>query len=216
MSLQNIIDKAVTLQVDRKKVSGQTISRSGLVKTSSIASHVPWRFKVEFHSGLRFSESREIIEELDRVDRVLPQTINIGASNPALSYITEYRGDFPNVVSSATLVSHSGLNIVLNVPATGGGSGTGTLLFRAGDLITFDGHKYPYSVTRDVKYSGSSITVPVNRPVITLSDNPVGKTLMVGSDVTWEVVLVKRPAWRVIPYDRVEFDGAFEFIEQIS
>ena len=46
MSIQTIIDNATFLTVDKKKLAGQSLSRSGVLLTATVASAVPYRFVV--------------------------------------------------------------------------------------------------------------------------------------------------------------------------
>jgi hypothetical protein len=70
MSLQTIINDAVGIEFIRRKVAGQTISRSGQVKIASIASNVPWQMIVEPRPGMIWEDYRDTLEEIDRLDRV--------------------------------------------------------------------------------------------------------------------------------------------------
>lgn len=221
MSIQTIINNAVSIKVDRRKVVGQTVSRSGQVKIGSIASNVPWVFTVSMHTGLKYSANRSLVEELDRLDRVFTETIDIGGSNPGLGYITEYKGDLEAAdVNQLSVASTGVLTVTLNVNTISNPNVTSTsYIFRAGDYFQLDnGYKYPYTVTADVlRGSGTTVTVPINRPFINqASYTEVGKGVVVGSDVTWQVVMSKKPSWIVIPHDRIQFSDAFELVEVIE
>lgn len=213
-NLQTIVDNAMSITIDRHKTSGQVMTRSGLLKTAQIATNIPWFFTVEMHSGLSYSENRELTEEIDRLDRTEESEINIGNTNPGLAYITRYRGDSTGI-SSVTINSALGSNIYLNCTS----AGTGTYLFRKGDYIQpGSNYRYPYTVTADVPHSTSSnVTIPVSRPII-LQPSYVflNKTIRVGSNVSWRVKMMKKPMYSVIPYDRLEFSDAFQLVEVIE
>jgi hypothetical protein len=220
MSIQTIIDNAVTITFDRRKVVGQTVSRSGKVKIGSIASHVPWVMSIEMHPGLRYSTNRALTEEIDRLDRVFTETINIGNTNPQLSYITQYQGDFtPTQISQMEVFSASALEMVFDM-ANVVGDVPADVVFKKGDFVSVaGGYKYPYTVTADVtRGATSTITVPINRPFITDTTfgTVVGSAPIVGSDVTWNLVMTKKPSYAVVPYDRLEFNGVFELVEVIE
>jgi hypothetical protein len=218
MSLQTIIDNAMSINIERRKVSGYTVSRSGQIKLSSIASNVPWQMIVEMHSGLKYSTNRAVLEELDRIDRTLISTINIGNTNPGLAYITNYQGQLNSTqIGNITIASANVLNVVMNVSSVSASSGT--FVFRKGDYWMPTGaYKYPYTVTADVtRGSGSTITVPINRPFIDQAGyTEVGAGIKVGKDVTWNMVIISKPSYAVVPYDRIGWNGAFELVEVID
>jgi hypothetical protein len=218
MSLQTIINNSVAITIDRRKVSGYTVSRSGLIKISSIASNVPWQMTVEMHAGMKYSTNRNMLEELDKIDRTQTSTINIGNANPGLAYITSYQGELNSTqLSNITISSANVLNVVMNVSSVSASSGT--YVFRKGDYWMPTGaYKYPYTVTADVtRGSGSTITVPISRPFIDQAGyTEVGAGIKVGKDVTWNMLIVTKPSYSVIPYDRIAWDGAFELAEVIE
>ena len=219
MSIQTIIDNAVTITFDRRKVVGQTVSRSGIVKIGSIASKVPWVMSIEMHPGLQYSTNRALTEEIDRLDRVFTETINIGNTNPQLSYITQYQGDFTSTqISQMEFFQANVLQLTFDM-ANVVGDVPSDVVFRKGDFISLEGgYKYPYTVTSDVvRGSTSTVTVPINRPYIPQAAfGPTGKAPVVGSDVTWEMVMTKKPSYAVVPYDRLEFNGVFELVEVVE
>lgn len=218
MSLQTIINNCVAITIDRRKVSGYTVSRSGLIKISSIASNVPWQMTVEMHAGMKYSTNRNMLEELDKIDRTQTSTINIGNTNPGLAYITSYQGELNSAqISNITISSANVLNVVMNVSAVS--ASATSYVFRKGDYWMPNGaYKYPYTVTADVQRgSGSTITVPINRPFIDQAGyTEVGAGIKVGKDVSWNMVIITKPSYAVIPYDRIAWDGAFELAEVIE
>lgn len=218
MSLQTIVDNAMSITIDRRKVSGYTVSRSGQIKISSIASNVPWQMTIEMHSGLKYSQNRAVLEELDRIDRAITSTINIGTSNPGLAYLTKYQGDLSTSdIGNITVAAANVLTVTLDVSSVSAGSGA--YVFRKGDYFTLDGaYKYPYTVTSDVlRGAGSTLSVPINRPFITQSGyTTVGAGIEVGKDITWNMVIISKPSYSVVPYDRIAWNGAFELVEVIE
>jgi len=219
MSIQTIIDNAVTITFDRRKVVGQTVSRSGIVKIGSIASKIPWVMSIEMHPGLKYSTNRSLTEEIDRLDRVFTETVDIGSTNPALSYITRYMGDFtPTQIGQMTVSSAGSLTITFDMSSVVGDVPS-DVVFKKGDFVSLaGGYKYPYTVTSDVvRGSAGTINVPINRPFIDQQGfTEAGAVPVVGSDVTWELVMSKKPSYAVVPYDRLEFNGVFELVEVIE
>lgn len=218
MSLQTIINNAVSIQIDRRKLAGQTISRSGQVRISSVASNIPWSFVVQMHPALKYSTNRALVEQIDYLDRVFTETINIGNSNPGLAYITQYQGDLSSSqINAITVTGYNALLLELNVSAIGGLPAD--YIFRRGDYLQLDGvYKYPYTTTADVQRgSSSTVLVPLNRPFIPQSGYiTVGAGIQVGPDVTWNVVMSKKPGYQIAPHDRLEFLDSFELVEVIE
>lgn len=218
MSLQTIIDNAMSITIDRRKVSGYTVSRSGQIKISSIASNVPWQMTVEMHSGLKYSTNRAVLEELDRIDRTIISTINIGSSNPELAYVTSYQGDLnTSQLSSITIDTANVLTVTMNVSAVS--TSSTNFVLRKGDYFKPTGaYKYPYTVTADVTRGVSStVSVPINRPFIDQSGyTEAGAGIVVGKDVTWNMVIVSKPSYTIVPHDRIAWSGAFEIVEVIE
>tara|TARA_R110002153_G_scaffold13914_1_gene51275 strand:+ start:36 stop:704 length:669 start_codon:yes stop_codon:yes gene_type:complete len=217
MSLQTIVDNATYVTIYRKKIAGQSISRSGRLLTSEVVSAVPYQFTSGMHSGLQYSTNRGLTEELNALDVTEESTINIGTSNIGLAYITKYLGDLTvnNQPGNAVVISATGTSLVLN---TVGVVGTG-MLFRKGDYIQLSGaYRYPYQVTADVFMASGAITatVPLSRPFIPQDGyTTVGAGIVYGSAVSWRVKMINKPRYSVLPGDVLQFDDKFEFIEYI-
>lgn len=218
MSLQTIIDNAVSVEFIRRKLAGQTISRSGQVKIASVANNVPWQMVVDPRPGMRYADFRSLTEEIDRLDRIFIEVINIGSTNPGLAYITQYQGQLSTAqISSITVSSADALTITLNMSAVSTG-GT-TVCFEPGDFIQLAGnYKYPYTVTsRVLRGSGSTIEVPINRPFIDQAGyTETGAGILVGKDVTWQMVMTSKPNYRVVPGGFLEWSNVFELVEVIE
>lgn len=183
MSLQTIIDNAVSIEFVRRKLAGQSLSRSGLIKIASVANNMPWQFIVEPRPGMKYADYRELTEEIDRLDRVFIEVVDIGNTNPGLEYITRYQGTLTGTeLSTITVASASALTITLNVSGFTGGT---KVVFEPGDLIQLGGnYKYPYTVTsRVLRGSGSTVEVPINRPFIDQAGyTEVGASILVGKE----------------------------------
>ncbi len=211
MSIQTFLDRATFLTVDKRKVSAQTITRSGQVKTAEVASANPYRFAFGVTAGYTYSENRGALEELDSLDITVEENIDIGTTNTNLSYLTALQG---TLGGSPTITSASGLSIVVN---TGGATGSGTALKKGDFIQPGTGYRYPYQVTADVTWNASSITVPIHRPFLTQSGYTVsGKPLLLGSAVTWNVKMVNKPSYTVLPHDRFSLDNDVELVEIIT
>jgi len=222
MSIQSIIDKAETLTVFKKKLSGSTISRSGRIRTAQVASAQPFRFSVQYAPMQKYEPLRGVLEEIDRLDTVFTEAIDIGSTNTGLSWITSYQGDLSDAqVGQLTVDSASAQTITVDTSAVTGSTATDYLV-KAGDYIQFDtGYKYPYCVTQDVQIGavGPSTTasIPVHRPILSQNGYTIaGKGILVGNDVTWQVKMLTKPAYTVLPSRYVEFTGPFELMELIE
>jgi hypothetical protein len=221
MSLQTIIDNATSINVGRTKLASSTISRSGRIKTGIQAGNQPFFFNVAMSPASLYVNFRDTLEEIDRLDAIFSANINIGSTNAGLSWITQYQGD----LSSAQLgqitasTTFAGNTIELGVGSVTGGSST-DVVFKAGDYFTFDsGYKYPYTVVSDVTLgTGSTISVTLNRPIITQSGYTIdnSKGILVGTDVTWQVKMLTKPSYTITPDRFVEFNGEFELIEVVE
>lgn len=211
MSIQTFLNRATFLTVDKRKVSAQTITRSGQVKTAEVASANPYRFAFGVTAGYTYSENRGALEDLDSLDITVEEQIDIGTTNTNLSYLTALQG---TLGGSPTITSASGLSIVVN---TSGATGSGTALKKGDFIQPGTGYRYPYQVTADVTWNASSITVPIHRPFITQSGYTVsGKPLLLGSAVTWNVKMVNKPSYTVLPHDRFSLDNDVELVEIIT
>lgn len=105
MSIQNIIDQAQQIEIDRKKFVGQTMSRSQRIKTSERSTAQPWRFKITPPGALKWADSRGFIEVIDTNDRINEYEISLN-NNSAMNYITAYQGGLStSQVNSLTIFS---------------------------------------------------------------------------------------------------------------
>lgn len=216
MSLQTIINNASEINIDRRKVTSSVVTRSGQLKTAERLPSV-YSFTVSVADGLKFSTNRSLIEELDRLDTTIEEEVNIGDSNTGLDYITSYQGICNAAqIGQITVTSATGGNIVLNTTSvTGSPSGD---LFKKGDYIQLDNsYRYPYTVTADVAFHATTVTVPIHRGFLDQSGYTVsGKGIEVGKDVSWRVKAIQNPTYSIIPHDRISFSGNFQLVEVIT
>ena len=222
MGIQTIIDNATFITINKRKVAGSTVSRSGHLKTADRGVNF-YQFTVGMHPGLTYSTSRDILEDLDTQDIITEANVSL-TNNSNQNYLTAYQGNIAQaqldnitVVSPPTAVT-GGANITLNCSsATGSG-----LLFKKGDFIQPKGdtgtYRYPYQVTSDVTFSTSAtLNVPVHRGVLSQDGvdlNTYG--IRVGNDVRFHLQATKMPTYTVVPHDRIEFSSEFEFMEVLT
>ena len=89
--LQTIIDKCNGLNINRRNVVGIQITRNEIPRTSFTPTKNPWRFTLDMPNSIRYSEGRALMEDLDRLDRYLPETITF-SNNPKFSWMFDYQG----------------------------------------------------------------------------------------------------------------------------
>jgi len=214
MSFQTIIDNATFISVDKRKTTAMSVSRSGHIKTAERQPSV-YKFTVGSVPGLKYSENRGVLEDIDTADRTVEANISL-ANNSGMNYITAYQGGIDG--GSLSMVGADGKELYINASlATGSGT-----LFKKGDYLQPEGntgtYRYPYQVTSDVSFStGANVTIPVHRPV--LSQTGVSITsggVRKGTEVRFHVKAMSCPTYSIVPHDRIEFAGDFEFVEIIT
>lgn len=146
MSLQNIIDSAQQIEFDRRRIVAQTLSRSQRIKTAERNSAQPWRFIVTPAGSLKFSDNRDVIEDIMEADRV--DEAQIQFNNAA--YLTAYQGQ----------LNQTQLN-TLNISATTTASVTINSLPTIGDTINTT------NVTLTARSFSTTTSVTYNRALST-------------------------------------------------
>jgi len=212
--LQTIIDNATFMTISNRPLTGTSISRSGQYKTAERGPS-PYGISLGMHDGLTYSTNRDTLQALDNLDRTTEANISI-TNNSNMGYLTANLNGQTN--NACTLVGYNGADLYINASAATGAD----TLFKAGDWLQPLGntstYRYPYQVTTDVAFStGSNVTVPLNRPV--LSQSGVALTsggLRLGNDIRFHVKMFTFPEYSVVPHDRISFSGDFELIEVIT
>lgn len=162
MSLQNIIDTAVNIEVNRSKLVAQNVSRSGRISVASRNWSNPFRFVITPKPVWTASEFRAAFEVLFDRDRygthpMILNNINTSTGVAILgnSWMTKYQGGADstgdnNIDSYWATSDTSGTRIVLtNVNSTM--ITAGTYLVKQGDYLRPAGSRYPYIAQDDVK-----------------------------------------------------------------
>ena len=218
MSLQTIINQSTNLQIIRPRMTAQQVTRSGRLISNTVDTARPWRFQVTYRPAKRYADARGLVEDLDYLDRSYTEDIDIGDTNPKLSYITGYQGDFPN--ASITLKDVNEYASEITVDYTGGGSGA---LLKKGDYIQpgkLAGYPYVYTVLDDVIINGatdSGLTIPIHRNFIPyVDDSLVQDTLVVtGTECRFRVQMIARPNTQVQVDQFLGFESEFVLQEVI-
>lgn len=225
MSLQTIIDNAQQIEIDRRKMVGQTISRSQRIKTAERSTSQPWRFKVTPPGMLKWADSRGVIELIDFNDRINEYEISL-SNKPGMNYITEYRGDVTQAqLDNLTIYAANTASMVITgMPAIGDPITTSTnlvtsstVIFAAGDIIQPANSRYPYTVVSTVVRGETTTTsVTLNRSIITSEGITLtGQAVSVGNSCTWRVIVSGLPTYQLVPGKNVQYTGDFELIEKI-
>lgn len=181
---QTIFDIQQSMEVNNRRMTGIQVARSGYVTTADYLTAVPWVFTVTPHQYLYYPEVRDIIQSIDNSDRTIPQVITFLSDN--LKWFTQMQGTATAATLAATPVSNSQ---TLTLASNG--------TFKAGDFIQIG--NYPYKVTAD----SAGTTVYINRPVI--GSPTSGATVILGENVTFNVIAEKCPTYKLNPM----VDGAF-------
>jgi len=202
MSFQYVIDNAESISISKRKRVAQTVSRSGVTKSTSIGGQV-YEFRVQMPTGPRWSEQRQLVEKVEALDRITEDSIQINKA--AHNYISQYQGDLSDV-TNINVTYASGNTLTINSGATlASGS-----RFKAGDYIQLGTTGSVYTVSEDVAFNDNTITV--HRPILETAGT---YTLVVGQNVTWDVICVDMPTWTIFGYDQISWSGPFVFVESL-
>ena len=128
-AFQTVIDYAETISINRRKKVAQTISRNGVVKSTSLGGQV-WEFEVKLPDGPSWTTFRPLVEAMEALDRVTVGTIQL--NNAGQSWLSRYQGDLSSL--SGIGVSYSSGNTV-SITSGATGLSSGQFRFKAGDLI---------------------------------------------------------------------------------
>lgn len=211
--IQRFIDNASSIEMIKRRINAQTITRSGRLLSQSVASGVPWMFRIEYNRVERWEDIRALLAQWDNFNITVTQFVNIGADNPNLSYLTEYQGDLSTAQLAGLRYAQSvgtGSTILLDTTLT---TGSGKL-FRAGDLISVDGFEDVYEVVSDVNFvSATDLPVQVHRPFINRNPGLTALQLNVGPAVTFEVRMLTMPKYQIVAPGLVQFTDPIEMME---
>ena len=188
MALQDIIDTASNIEVNRSKLVAQTVSRSGRISVASRNWANPFRFIVTPKPVWAASEYRSVFAALLDNDKYLPHGFylnNIDATSFQAdlgnSWMVNYQGGADangnNVIDSYSASSQtSGAMLCL----TNTNSTTiiaGTYLAKEGDYLRLANTRYPYIATSDV-------VIPTTATGITGTITASGTTVFLQPNIT--------------------------------
>ena len=204
-AFQYVFSNAESINYNRKAVVASTTTRSGIVRTASRGGQI-WRFEVKLPDGISWTNARPYIEAIDAADRYTDGNVQINNAGYN-TYLTKYLGTCANT----SAVTASWVQGAMSITLTGGqATGPTGFNFKAGDIIQLKSTGKVYSVTADVAYNVN--TVPVNRPIL---DATSSGTLVIGPNVTWNVICQDLPQWTIFSRDQVSWSGPFIFSEVV-
>lgn len=225
--LQDIIDRCNGLEINRRRLVGIQYTRNEIPRVSVTPTKNPWRFTLDMPGSYRYSEARELLEQIDRLDRITPQIITF-ANNSKLNWIFKYRGTMnTSMISSISVVSYVGDQLTLgNLPVVP----SNRVLFEPNDLIQIGlpgVNPYPFtSVNQVLRGSGSTVTLTTSRPNI-ITTSVVGQGIIVGNSCQFFMFCPNMPTYKLVVgatlYNgggalsnnaRIEWSDPFELYEQ--
>lgn len=213
-ALQTIVDSASKIEFDRRRIVGQSVSRSQRLRTAERTSAQPWMMSITPKPAWSYSANRDLIEGITYIDRSRETQINL-ANNANLSYLTAYQGSMTaGQISSLRVTATSTQTITLDVlPSVD----SATYLFRAGDFVQPQYSRYPYTVVDSVQRgSGSTVVITLHRPIITSENLTLtGSGLLVGNSCSWRMVIGSMPSYELSIRDRFQWTGDFKLMEKV-
>jgi hypothetical protein len=213
MSIQAIINTATKIAVDRRRVVGQSISRSQRIKTATRNSAQPWKLTITPAPIYAWDIARPYIEYIQNTDKNTEVVVKL-SDNPRMSFLTQYQGVADETqLAAMTVTNFTGTTMTVGgLPAIG----SSALLFGAGDIIQPRFSRYPYVVAEPVlRGSETTVNVKTNRPLITSENTTITNTLLVGTQTSFTMVVTQMPTYEFAQKNRVNFSGDFELVEKI-
>lgn len=211
--IQRFVDNASSIEIIKRRINAQTITRSGRLLSQSVASGVPWMFRIEYNRVERWEDVRGLLAQWDNLNITTTQSVNIGGGNANLSYLTRYQGDLSTAQLAGLRYAQSvgtGSTILLDTTNT---TGSG-FLFRAGDLFSVDGFDDVYEVVSDLTFSSSSaLAVQVHRPFINRDPSLDNLQLDIGTAVQFKVRMLTMPKYQIVAPGLVQFTDPIEMME---
>lgn len=218
MTIQYIIDRAQQIEIDRRRIVGQTISRSQRIKTQERSTAQPWKFKITPPGSIPYAQARGVVEVIDFNDRVGEYEITFSNST-GTAYIQAYQGGFQAQDLAAITIHAVGTDTftLTNLGSLAPPYNQNTVLLARGDIIQPANSRYPYTVAETcLRGSNTTTQVTLHRNVITSEGiSLVDQTLKVGTTCTWRVIVSAMPSYSLVPGKRLQFNGDFELIEKI-
>jgi len=228
MSLTNILAISETVGINDQRFVGQVVSRNQRISTSEIITVVPFAFELKPMNYLLYSKNRNLLNSLRIPDKSLIQYLNFGTTGWE-NYIY-YQGEMTSgqISTSQWQTSSANKNLVLGNLPSNVDMPSNKYVVKAGDFCQVG--LYAYIATADVlRGSGSTVTIPVHRNLITTLVSPVnavigqyGTTVSMGgttyTGITFQVVLRDYPTYTLVPMTDdsfIQWSGSFKAFESV-
>jgi len=234
-ALQDIINRAGSIDVNRRKVVGVQITRNEIPRTSLTPTRQPWQFTVDVPNSLKYYNNRSLVESLDYIDRYTPQVVTFNGT--CLQWMFTYQGSFSGAEIAALSVSTFSGSVlrITNVPSKSGSF----VCFDQNDLIQIGANPYPFTVVGPydpstqattlgpVTYgtnTGGDLYITMNRPNF-FSTSVVGAGITVGPSCNFNLFCPNMPTYKLIPggYDvtngnqaLIEWSDSFRLYEFVG
>lgn len=206
MSFQWVIDNAEQLSLNRSRVVGTTITRSGIAR-NVVRGHQPWRIEVKLPDGPRWTDYRPYIAALESVDRAQPSTFRI--NNPGHRWLVGYRGDKSTLTGVTGTWVRGSTSFFVN-PITGF---TNSYIFRAGDYLQLGNTGRVYQVVEDAYVTSGTTLVRLHRAIV--DADATNQPINIAQNATWTVICTQFPQWNLFSRDQVGWSGTFIFSEVV-
>lgn len=213
MAIQELLDGATSITMDKAVPTAMSISRGQQLRTQSRAIST-YKFAIGLNPGYRYdnTNTRSLLTSYDVQGRIAEEQVKL--SNVAGgAWIQEYQGNLSTSDQNLTYItSHTGSTFTVNVSNVVGGADT--VLVEAGDFIQAANARYPYQATTTVtKGSGATVSIPVHRDII---ETNTGANLLYGNDVTFRVKMIEQPPYSLTPGRYVEWGGEMQLMEVLT
>ena len=196
MSIQSIIDRCNSLQINRRKLVGIQYTRNEIPRVSETPTKNPWKFTITMPNSLTYIDARSIIESLDTLDRRSSEVITFN-NNSNMNWIFRYQGNVGlSQIQSMKVTSFIGDQLVLDtLPPVA----STKILFEPNDLIQIGTYPFPFtSTTQVLRGTGSTVTVTTHRPNI-ISDDVTALTINAGAGCQFRIFCPNMPTYILLP-----------------
>ena len=81
--LQTIINHCNSIKINRRNVVGIQFTRNEIPRVSQTPTLNPWKITLEMPNSFKYSDARNLLEEIDTLDAIYPQevTFEIGRAH---------------------------------------------------------------------------------------------------------------------------------------
>lgn len=213
MTFQTIINRAQSIEFNRRRVVGQSISRSQRIKTAERVSAQPFVLTVTPQARFTFESERPTIEMIQNFDRNVECQVQIGDIE-GLRFINSYLGSLNTAHRAALTITNATLTSITigGLPSVS----ANTVVFKAGDWIQPANSRYPYIVTETVtRGTGTNVTATTHRPIISSEGISLTGPLKIGTDTTLVVIASQFPTYSVVDHNWAQYNGDFVFVEKV-